>query len=241
MGAIERDGSFQFSSCYTHNYREFMSGFTDFIEEVADARDRHDFRARVSQSESVSMWQSLAFRPNYKAAYCLAVCPAGEEVIAPYLESKAEHVRAVVKPLIDREEPVYVIAGSDAEAHVRKRFPHKKPRRVRTSLRPRSARHFVEALSLSFQRERAGDLNARFHFDFSGHDSIQATVVIANGRLHVEEGLNGNPDLAVQCDGDLWIDILEKRKSPLFAAISGKLRLQGNRALLMRFRSCFPR
>src|SRR5690606_21277105 len=71
VGAIERDGSFRFSACYTHNYREFMSGFTDFVEEVADARDRHDFRSRVSQSESASMWQSIAFRPNYKAAYCL--------------------------------------------------------------------------------------------------------------------------------------------------------------------------
>jgi epoxyqueuosine reductase QueG len=28
-GAIGSDGSFNFSACYTHNYREFMGGFTD--------------------------------------------------------------------------------------------------------------------------------------------------------------------------------------------------------------------
>lgn len=241
VGAIERDGSFRFSACYTHNYREFMSGFTDFVEEVADARDRHDFRSRVSQSESASMWQSLAFRPNYKAAYCLSVCPAGEDVIPPYLESRAEHVRTIVRPLLDRDEPVYVIAGSDAEEHVRKRFPHKRPRRVRSSLRPRSARHFIQALPLSFQRERARDLEARFHFDFAGADPIRATVVIDKGNLLIEDGLTGEPDLAVQCDGRLWIAILEKRESPLLSALTGKLRLRGKRALLMRFRACFPR
>jgi ferredoxin len=39
-----------------------------------------DFRSRVSDSENASMWQSLSFKANYKAAYCLAVCPVGEEV-----------------------------------------------------------------------------------------------------------------------------------------------------------------
>ena len=27
------------------------------------------------------MWQSLSYGANYRAAYCLAVCPAGEDVI----------------------------------------------------------------------------------------------------------------------------------------------------------------
>src|SRR6266511_2941316 len=39
VGAIGPEGSFNFSSCYTHNYREFMGGFTDWIEQVADAHD----------------------------------------------------------------------------------------------------------------------------------------------------------------------------------------------------------
>lgn len=29
VGAIGPDGSFNFSSCFTHNYREFLGGFTD--------------------------------------------------------------------------------------------------------------------------------------------------------------------------------------------------------------------
>ena len=62
-----------------------MGGFTDWAQTIADSSDADEFRSRVSDSENASMWQSLSFKPNYKAAYCLAVCPAGEEVIEPYL------------------------------------------------------------------------------------------------------------------------------------------------------------
>jgi ferredoxin len=34
VGAIGPDGSFNFSSCFTHNYREFLGGFSDWIEQV---------------------------------------------------------------------------------------------------------------------------------------------------------------------------------------------------------------
>jgi len=81
VGAISPDGEFNFSACYTHNYREFMGGFTDWTEQVADSKNRFDYRKRVSDSESASMWQSLSYGANYKAAYCLSVCPAGEDVI----------------------------------------------------------------------------------------------------------------------------------------------------------------
>ena len=72
VGAISPDGDFNFSSCLTHNYREFMSGFSDWVEKVADSKNALDYRKKVTASETASMWQSLAFGPNYKAAYCLA-------------------------------------------------------------------------------------------------------------------------------------------------------------------------
>jgi len=82
-GAISPSGEFNFSACYTHNYSEFMGGFSDWVENVADSSNRFEYRRRVSDAETVSMWQSLGFGPNYKAAYCISVCPAGEEVIGP--------------------------------------------------------------------------------------------------------------------------------------------------------------
>jgi hypothetical protein len=49
------------------------------------------------------MWQSLSFKPNYKAAYCLAVCPAGEDVITPYLDDRKSFMELVLKPLQERK------------------------------------------------------------------------------------------------------------------------------------------
>jgi len=75
VGAIGPDGSFNFSSCFTHNYREFLGGFSDWVEQVADSKDAVDYRRRISEPETASLWQSLGFGPNYKSAYCMAVCP----------------------------------------------------------------------------------------------------------------------------------------------------------------------
>src|SRR5262249_35542713 len=66
-GAIDPDGRFNFSACNTHNYREFMGGFTNWVEKIADSKDALDYRRQVSDSETASMWQSLSFGANYKA------------------------------------------------------------------------------------------------------------------------------------------------------------------------------
>jgi Fe-S-cluster-containing hydrogenase component 2 len=130
VGAITKDGGFDFQACSTHNYREFMGGFIDWVETIADSADRHDYTAHVTRAESASMWQSLAYKPNYKAAYCMAACPAGEDVIGPFLDSRKQHLDEVVRPLQDKEEPVYVLPGSAAEQYVTRRYPHKTVRRV---------------------------------------------------------------------------------------------------------------
>ncbi|MDN2496683.1 (4Fe-4S)-binding protein [Nocardia nova] len=130
VGAITNDGGFDFQACYTHNYREFMGGFTDWAETVADSADRDDYRERVTRGESFSMWQSLSFKPNYKAGYCMAVCPAGEDVIGAFLDDRKTHLDEVVRPLQNKAETVYVLPGSAAEEHVTRRFPNKTPKPV---------------------------------------------------------------------------------------------------------------
>jgi Fe-S-cluster-containing hydrogenase component 2 len=138
VGAIGKDGQFDFMACSTHNYREFMGGFTDWSQTVADSSDAEDFRSRVTDAENASMWQSLAFKPNYKAAYCLAVCPAGEDVIEPYLDDRKAFMDRVLKPLQDKRETLYVLPNSAAKAYAEKRFPHKPLRIVNSGITGRS-------------------------------------------------------------------------------------------------------
>ncbi len=240
-GAIKPDGAFDFSACYTHNYREFMGGFGDWVEQIAASPNAHAYRRRVSDRETVSMWQSLAFRPNYKAAYCLAVCPAGEDVISPYLRDKAGFQQEVLRPLVARKEPVYVVPGSDAEAYVTRRFPHKSLRRVGNGLRPRTIEQFITSLPWVFQRGQADGLEARYHFVFTGREPAEVTIVIRNQRLEVQRGQLGTADLRVVADSDTWLGFLAGERHLVWALITRRIRLKGSPRLLLAFGRCFPR
>ena len=240
VGAIKPDGAFDTSACYTHNYREFMGGFGDVLEHIADAKNGHDLRTRVTPAEQVGLWQSLAFGPNYKAAYCVAVCPAGEDVIGPFLANRGGFVNEVVKPLQQKEETVYVVPGSDAEGHVRKRFPHKKVRKVRGSFLLYSVPQFLFGIRLSFQREASAGLNVVFHFTFTGASDATATVTIRDKTIDVKDGHHGTPDCAVVADADTWCGFLRKEKSIVWAVVRGKVKVRGPLKLLTAFGKCFP-
>lgn len=96
-----------------------MSGFTDWAQAVADSEDAADFRSRVSDSENVSMWQSLAFN------------------LRPYLDDRRGFLGTVVKPLQDKVETLYVRPGSPAKAYAERRFPHKPVKEVDGGYRAR--------------------------------------------------------------------------------------------------------
>ena len=128
-GAISKGRPFDFVACITHTYRDNMAGFNNWVEAMVTSQDMAEYRSHFTDRETAFMWQSLMFRMSYRCSYCMAVCPAGEEVKADYLKNKKDHVDRIVRPLKDRPEPVYVMAGSKAEARV-KRNPNKEVRIV---------------------------------------------------------------------------------------------------------------
>lgn len=240
VGAIGADGNFNFSACYTHNYREFMSGFTDWTEMIAESKSAHDYRQKVSASESASMWQSLSFKANYKAAYCIAACPAGEDVIAPFLSDRKAFIQDVVKPLQDKPETIYVVPGSDAESYVARRFPHKTVKRVSSGIRPQSIQGFLLGLPLLFQRNQSEGLSAIYHFTFTGSESRRVTVTIQNKMIQVQEGHLGTANLSVTADSKTWLGFLSKEQNLIWALLQRKIRIHGSPKLLEAFGRCFP-
>jgi ferredoxin len=240
-GAIGADGDFNFSACYTHNYREFMGGFNDWVEKIAESGSALAYRKKVSSAETVSMWQSLSFGANYKAAYCLSVCPAGEEVIAPFLTDRKGFLEDVVKPLQDKAETIYVVPGSDAADYVSRRFPHKKTKRVANGLAGQgSIRAFLRGLRFVFQRGKSEGLNATYHFTFTGRDEVKATVVIRDKTLQVLEGHAGSADFRLTADSDTWLRFLRKEANLMWALLRRKIRISGSPRLLLSFSRCFP-
>jgi epoxyqueuosine reductase QueG len=239
-GAIAADGHFDFVSCYTHNYRERLGGFQDWVERLARSESTADYRAKVSDAETVSMWQNLSVGPQTKCDKCLAVCPAGREVIGEYLTDEKAFRATVSERLRDKPETIYVVPGSDAEASVTKRFPAKKVRRVGNGLRPNSPSNFLGALPLIFQRGQAEGLAATYHFAFTGMEPCEGTVVIEDQTIAVSDGLVGTADLRVTADGAAWVAFLAKEKGLPAMLLSRKLKLKGSPKLMSAFARCFP-
>lgn len=239
VGAVQKNG-FGFMACYTHNYRERLGGFQNWVEQVAASKSVRDYRSRVSDTETIAMWQNLAIGAQTRCDRCMAVCPAGEAAIGPYVEDRKGYMAERVKPFREKQENIYVVAGSDAQAHVAKRFPHKTVRTVSNGIRPSSAQSFLTSLPLAFQPGRAKGLDATYHFTFTGAEHLKGTAVIKNQTIEVHPGHEGTPDLSVIANSRTWISFLAREKNLLAALAFRKIRIKGSPVLMKKFAACFP-
>lgn len=238
-GAIGADGNFNSMNCLTHTYRELLGGFSDWVENIADSKNAADYRSKVSDTDTVSRWQSLAYGPCYKSVYCMAVCPAGDDIISEYLDDKKMFMETVVKPLQQKTENVYVLPGSDAESHVQKKFPHKNIVRVGNGIHISSVAAFINSMSRAFQRNKSEGLSATYHFTFRGDEQEKATVVIKDKTIQVEHGHVGNPDVQVDADSATWLRVLNKETPVVKQIILRRIRVKGSLKLFKAFDKCF--
>jgi hypothetical protein len=65
------------------------------------------------------------------------VCPAGEDVIEPYLDDRKGFMNLVLKPLQEKKEDAIRAADSAAKAHAERRYPHKQVKVVDSGIRGR--------------------------------------------------------------------------------------------------------
>jgi hypothetical protein len=168
------------------------------------------------------------------------VCPAGEDVIGPFLTDRKAFLEDTVRPLTEKEETVYVIPGSDAEEYAPRRFPKKKVKRVGSGMRATTIAGFLFGLKLLFQPGKAVGLNAVYHFTFTGKEPKEATVTIRGGTVQVRDGHEGEADLRVTADSQTWLGFLAKERSLLWALLRRKIRIKGSPKLLVAFGKCFP-
>ncbi len=241
VGALDAKKGLDFNACMTHNYRDFMGGFEDWVENIVSSNTVEEFRKKSGDDENISRWQSLSFGPQYKAAYCISVCPAGDDLYGIYKSDRKGWNEQIVKPLKNKKEPVYVGKDTSAEEHAR-RNPNKEIRYVRNILRPNSAFSFLTGARVAFERKHADGVNLIVHFDFHGRESEQATVLIKDGLIDVKEKFVEKPDLVVTVDVDAWLKIVnreidESAINGIFA--SGKIKVKGNLADLVKFQNCF--
>ena len=237
VGAIGKNGEFDFMSCAMHNYHDLFGGFQEWVEDVVASKNVRAYRSKVSDGETAAKWQSLTYGHFYRCSYCMAVCPAGSEPLKKYRQDKKRYVQNVVNPLKEKREPVYVIGGTLAEEKASKNA-HKFVRYVKNTIRPASIESFLNGIPLLFNPKKAEGLDLTLHFEFTGKEPGQATVRISHNKVNVSPGLNGNADLRIRADSGAWVKILNEEVSPLRALVTGKLKLKGNPSHLAKFKKC---
>jgi len=240
VGAVKKTDDFDFMACYSHNYRERLGGFQNWVEQVVDSKGLADYRRRVSDNETVSMWQHLAIGAQTRCDRCMAVCPAGESAIGEYLDDRKAYTNQCLKKFRNLVETIYVVKGSDAEQHVQSNFPAKRVKNISNGIRPTSAAMFLESMPLVFQRGQSEGLNAVYHFTFSGDENLKGTVTIRDKSLAVQEGLEGKSDLHITADSQIWIKFLAKETNLVKALVTRKIKIKGSPKLMLAFAKCFP-
>ncbi|MDQ6771562.1 MAG: SCP2 sterol-binding domain-containing protein [Candidatus Dormibacteraeota bacterium] len=92
-----------------------------------------------------------------------------------------------------------------------------------------------------FQADKAGSLAADIQFDLSGANPGRWWVKIADGRAETGQGDVANPKLTLRADSADWVKIATNQLDPTSAFMSGKLKLQGDMGLAIKFGTLFRR
>ncbi|MDQ0884243.1 hypothetical protein QFZ73_005254 [Peribacillus sp. V2I11] len=100
----------------------------------------------------------------------------------------------MLKPL----QALYVTLGSDAEAYVVKRFPHKTVKSVGNGLRSNTIRDLINLMPHAFQPKQASGLNSTYLFAFTGYETRQTTIDIRDNTIQIRDGFHGKPDIGLR-------------------------------------------
>lgn len=255
--AIRADGEFDFFACYNHTYRDSIPGFLDLVRDLSEAKPRK-FEHRWTDAEIAALWQSLAFRVEYRCFNCVATCPA--EIDAAFHADKdvrGRYLKDTLKPLTyTRKEAEERFVIDTPSARRRHGIP---PGRYRTPadvtrpgqggmirliqlqrIRVSNIDTMMRMMPYYFRPEEAGALDFTCQFDFSGAGGGRWVLRVAEERCNVEPGTAANPDLTVRCDAALFLAVHRGEASAVRALLLGKIRLAGRRQLFLVFPRIFP-
>jgi putative sterol carrier protein len=96
-----------------------------------------------------------------------------------------------------------------------------------------------ERLPGAFIPEKAGDMDAVIQFVLTGEEASDWHVIIKDGGVKVEKGKHDAPTMTLTADSQDYKDIVTGRVQPMNAFMQGKVKLQGNLNLAMKFAEIF--
>lgn len=104
-----------------------------------------------------------------------------------------------------------------------------------------TCKEIFEKLPEAFDKEEAGDWAAAIQYNIEGEGGGNWTVKVADGACAVTEGTVDDATATVETDAETWTGIAEGTVEPTTAFMTGKIRIQGNMADVMKSQKVFKR
>ena len=117
--------------------------------------------------------------------------------------------------------------------------PHEADKKAAGPEAAGSCLELLKMMPMGFHAEAAAGLNAVYQFEITGPEEFVAHLVIADGKCVFHQGPHEKPGVVVKSPADVWLAISKGELDGQMAFMSGKYRVEGNIALLMRLRDLF--
>lgn len=104
---------------------------------------------------------------------------------------------------------------------------------------PITLQELFDRLPDAFLPEKAGDMDAVIQFKLTGEEESDWIVIIKDKAVKVEKGIHEDPTMTLSADSQDYKDIVTGRMNPMNAFMQGKVKLQGNLNLAMKFAEIF--
>jgi len=255
--AIRSDGDFDFFACYNHTYRDSIPGFLDLVRDLAQDEPKR-FERRWSDVEIAALWQSLAFKVEYRCFNCVATCPA--EIHEEFHRSKGvrrQYLDETLKPLTytrRQSDQQFVIDTPSARrkygippGHWRSTPDPAGPasRVVRlvdlSRIRSQDVDAMMRSMPQYFRSGEATGLAFTTQFHLSGDGGGSWRMHVADGRCRVAPGDDeGAPaDLTIRAPAHVFLGVHQGTIHPVFALLTRRIRLAGKRSFFLAFPRLF--
>jgi putative sterol carrier protein len=91
----------------------------------------------------------------------------------------------------------------------------------------------------AFLPEKAAGLNKTIVIDLNGEGGGQWTIKLADGNISIDEGEDASPHLALRMAATDFVDLIHGRANPMNLFMAGKVRVEGDVTLAMKFQDLF--
>jgi putative sterol carrier protein len=102
-------------------------------------------------------------------------------------------------------------------------------------------KEIFEKMPEALLSEKAANVNATIQLELTGENGGDWVIKIANGAMTVNEGRTQSPNLTLTMAVNDYVALSRGEANPMNLFIAGKIKLQGDMTLAMKFPEMFDR